>query len=520
MRKTLRTIRRLFERKVKIPQQMLGELFHDVQRSRLFLDSKTFADSILRGDRAKTLDAYAQLEREPTGESEGLSRFVQSHFELPLQGHTATPRAAHEDIRSYIAHTWYDLTRGPDQDMFTSSLLALPYQYVVPGGRFREVYYWDSYFTMLGLREDGEGELLESMVKNFAFLIEKYGFVPNANRSYYISRSQPPVFAMMVELLADLEGDQVYREYLPHLLDEYNFWMRGKSSPPFVLHNRDFSQHVVRMQGGEILNRYCDALNLPRDESFFEDLELQERAPQPSKFFKNIRSAAESGWDFSSRWQLPGAGIETTRVLDIVPVDLNALMVRMEEIIARASEVCEFPRQAKLFRDRRDQRIKTMQKYFWSEEKAWFCDYLLPERSHSPELTTAGAFALYAGVATSEQAAVCAETIRNTFLQPGGVATSLVHSGEQWDAPNGWAPLQYMTVMGLERYGHYELARDVAERWCHTVMMHFEKEGTILEKYNIEEENIATGGGEYEVQQGFGWTNGVTLFFLNKYKVH
>ena len=158
---------------------------------------------------------------------EGLKRFVVTHFDLPAQA--ATPQAASEQvpIRRHIDALWTLLTRDEPTVAPYSSLLPLPRPYVVPGGRFRELYYWDSYFTMLGLAESGRRDLLEDMAQNFADLIDTYGHAPNGTRTYYLSRSQPPFFFDMVGLLSPMDPAAAFARYLPELKTEYAFWMEG-----------------------------------------------------------------------------------------------------------------------------------------------------------------------------------------------------------------------------------------------------------------------------------------------------
>ena len=158
-----------------------------------------------------------------------LKLFVEDNFELP-KAPQLNYITQEKDVVMHIKNLWAVLKRDADKTIEGSSLLALPYPYIVPGGRFREIYYWDSYFTMLGLKESGETEMIENMIKNFAYLIETYGHIPNGNRSYYIGRSQPPFFAAMVQLLASIKGDEVYTPYLPALEKEYNFWMDGAAT--------------------------------------------------------------------------------------------------------------------------------------------------------------------------------------------------------------------------------------------------------------------------------------------------
>lgn len=192
------------------------------------------------------------------------------------------------------------LTRSTVEVEKWDSLLPLPKPYVVPGGRFREVYYWDSYFTMLGLAESGHWDKVEDMVSNFAAEIDAWGHIPNGNRSYYLSRSQPPFFSFMVELLATHDGDRVLKTWLPQMEKEYQYWMKGADA----LEPGKANQRVVRMEDGALLNRYWDDNDTPRPESWLDDVTTAKNNPNrpATEIYRDLRSAAASGWDFSSRW--------------------------------------------------------------------------------------------------------------------------------------------------------------------------------------------------------------------------
>ena len=201
---------------------------------------------------------------------------------------------------------------------------------MIPGGRFREIYYWDSYFTMHGLEASGRVDLIRAMVHNFAHLIDTYGHIPNGNRTYYLSRSQPPFFSLMVDLLAEEKGNGVFVEYLPALQKEYNYWM-DETAP---------TKHLVKMPDGSDLNRYYDQLDTPRPESYRQDVETSEASTKdPKIIYRNLRSAAESGWDFSSRWFADGQNITTINTTELIPVDLNGLLYHLETTLAKAFRV-------------------------------------------------------------------------------------------------------------------------------------------------------------------------------------
>ena len=220
----------------------------------------------------------------------------------------------------------------PSASTAEDSRLPLTTRYVVPGGRFREMYYWDSYFTMLGLQVSGRHDLVADMVENFAGLIDRYGHIPNGSRSYYLSRSQPPFFAAMVELQGEHEGLPALLMRLPQLEREYAFWMDGAAElAAGAAHRR-----VVRLADGTLLNRYWDDLAIPRDEAYVEDIATAQQSTRPApEVYRDLRAAAESGWDFSSRWLADGKTLSSIRTTDILPVDLNSLLYKLELTIAR-----------------------------------------------------------------------------------------------------------------------------------------------------------------------------------------
>jgi alpha,alpha-trehalase len=420
------------------------------------------------------------------------------------------------DVCSHIDTLWSELTRLPEETHPHSSLLALPEPYVVPGGRFDEIYYWDSYFTMLGLQESGRDDLVLGMVRNFASLIDRYGHVPNGNRSYYLSRSQPPFFAAMVELVAESAADPraVYKEFLPALSREYDFWMAGADTlTPGSAYRR-----VVRLADGTVLNRYWDDRDVPREEAYHEDVLTAERAERPpADVYRDLRAGAESGWDFSSRWLADERSLATIRTTALVPVDLNSVMVQLETTLARAHAIAGDAEKAAEFRDRAEKRKAALRRFFWNDERGLFADYLWREGRTSDQVTAAALTPLYFGIATPKQARRVAALVRARLLQPGGLVTSTVTSGEQWDAPNGWAPLQWMAIQGLNAYGETDLAAAIAERWMAKVIGVYEETGRLMEKYDVIDATLVTGGGEYPNQDGFGWTNGVLRKLLVLY---
>lgn len=485
----------------------LGPLFHDVQMAAIFPDGKTFPDCIPKAN----LECIAeQYETEKTRQGFDLSAFVDAHFELPpVVGSDFLSNPARSPSQ-HIEALWDVLTRQPDTEPpAQSSLLPLPNPYVVPGGRFREVYYWDSYFTMLGLRANGRWDLIENMVDNFAYLLNEHGFIPNGNRSYYLGRSQPPFFSLMVKLLAEHLGDNIFMKYTPAMVKEYTFWMNGLKQ---ISEENRTAERMVSIDGSEVLNRYWDAFDTPRPESYREDIELALTSMQPSlQLYRNVRAAAESGWDFSSRWFDDRTGFASICTTDIIPIDLNCLLWHLETTLETASRKSNRDDAAERMAQVAGKRRLSILRYCWDETDGFFFDYNFKKQQRTNHRTLASMFPLFFKIATQEQANSVTEIIRHDFLKPGGLTTTLLNTGQQWDAPNGWAPLQWIAYVGLKNYGHHHLADEIRSRWMSTIRSVYEKTGKMTEKYNVFNESTNAGGGEYENQDGFGWTNGVFL---------
>lgn len=487
-----------------LPPFAFGPLFEAAQRQAVFPDGKTFVDGVPRRPVAAILADYLACQPRPEGAA--LRRFVEENFELPPSAHVEVP--AGEEVVAHMCTLWRALRREPDPAQPGSSLLPLPFPYIVPGGRFREIYYWDSYFTMLGLRECGEEAMIGHMADNFAHLIARYGFVPNGNRTYYLPRSQPPMLALMVELLAERQGPAAYLRYRPALRREHDYWMdRGPHRG-----------HRVTLPGGAGLNRYYDQLDTPRPESFAEDEALALRAGRPrGPLLRHVRSAAESGWDFSSRWFADGQTIETIRTTELAPVDLNCFLHQLETTLAAAARAAGDEPHAAEMTAAAAQRQEAIQRHCWSEPAGFFGDCEIATGRVTDCLSLAGVVPLFARLATPAQARAVARLVEEKFLGPGGVVTTLRHTGQQWDVPNGWAPLQWLTIRGLENYGEHALAAEIARRWIRLNCAVYARTGKLMEKYNVLDVNLAAGGGEYPSQDGFGWTNGVLLKLINLY---
>lgn len=514
--------------------QASGALFEMVQLCRIFPDSKTFPDCTPKAGidpdtvRQRFKALLAQLIDDNLAHPfvtnqaalqetllQPLRAFVEQHFDLQQALGSAVAPAA--SMVAHINNMWTALQRSPTQAVSSySTLIPLPHPYIVPGGRFGEIFYWDSYFTMLGLVAAGQIDLVENMIRNFAHLIDQYGHIPNGNRVYFVSRSQPPFFCAMLQLLERERGVDAVRPYLPQLEAEYRFWMDGAmpAQPGTATANR----RTVTLADGTVLNRYWDDKNAPREESFAEDALMFLRAPveRQADLYRNLRAAAESGFDFSVRWFDQSHQLASIRTTEIIPVDLNSLLYNLEKQLSVWLEP-EQPTRAAEYAQAAQQRKAAILQYCWDDTAGYFFDYSWTEGIRTGVWSLAGMYPLFCQVADETQAALVAEQIQRQFLKPGGVVTTLIDTGEQWDYPNGWAPLQAVTVLGLLTYNQRELAQEIARRFVAHAERVYQQTGKMMEKYDVCDLTRTAGGGEYPGQDGFGWTNGVVTAFIKTF---
>lgn len=501
----------------KSPDEALGQFFADVQLQKVFPDGMTFVNFIPKVRPTVIRRAYERQRSQPDFD---IREFIKEYFYEP----TARPEVAADPsvertAREHIDDLWAVLERRNRRDQ--GSLIALPHAYIVPGGRFSEQFYWDSYFIMLGLAADNRWDKVEGIVKNAAYMIRKFGFVPTANRTYFISRSQPPFFVHMVRLLARHKGHRsTMMEYLPHMLAEYRFWTKGRRKVGEHIDTRAFAR-VVQMPNGVLLNRYFDNKTTPRPESLREDVETAELSGvhDSDRLYLDLRAAAESGWDFSSRWFSDSLEISSIHTTDIVPIDLNSLLYQLEMTIAETYRHMYQPLLAKKFRTLAERRASAISKFMWNEDEQFFMDYDFRTGKQTSRISLAGVFPLFAKIATAHQAAAVAGRLERDFLKDGGLVTTLAETGQQWDSPNGWAPLQWIAIQGLREYGYHTLANEIKERWIATCAHTFATSNKMVEKYDVVSPSKLGGGGEYALQDGFGWTNGVLAALLDEDKI-
>ena len=412
---------------------------------------------------------------------------------------------------------------GADQH----GLLYLPHPYVVPGGRFNEMYGWDSYFIQVGLlaeQSDAELALARGMVENFIYEIERYGTILNANRTYFLSRSQPPFLTQMILGVYDRTHDRAWlRRTVPAIERYYTFW----TTEPHLIPSLGLSRYYDLGDGPapEVIADERDAQGRTHYDRVREYYKTHDVADYDERlfydpaadrltdlFYKGDRSMRESGFDPSNRF-----GPFSVDIVHYAPVCLNSLLYWMEADAARImTELGDAPA-AERWHSRAASRREAVNRLLWDEGRGLYFDYnFVTRRQRVYEFATTF-YPLWTGIATKEQAARVRANLAR-FEAPGGLLTSLETTGNQWDAPFGWAPLQLIAVQGLRRYGFEEDADRLAGKFITLVTKEFEEHGTIVEKYDVRrrESDVEAGikFGYSANQAGFGWTNGAVLQLL------
>jgi len=382
-------------------------------------------------------------------------------------------------------------------DVENHGLLYLPNDYIVPGGRFNEMYGWDSYFTVLGLNQSDETKTAEGMVRNMFYQVDNYGKILNANRSYYLSRSSPPFQSSAVRSVYEKTGDKKFlKEGIDHVIKEYNYWTNPQ--------NEKEMDHKTPTG----LSRYYSPVEVkcPEvEEGYYEENNLPVNDPQ---FCKHDRAERESGWDMTARYDYKCA--------DYNPVDLNCFLFKYEKDLAVMYREIEGPdsTNAKNWDGKAAERRELINKHCWNEEKGMYVDYNFREGKQSDFESLATFAPLWAGVADEHQAAKIMGNL-DKFEMEHGLTTTSEESGnraegKQWDHPAGWAPLHILAAKGMRNYGYNKEADRVSVKFLDTITKNFDRAGGILEKYDVVKgsSNVDVGYGN---QVGFGWTNAAFL---------
>lgn len=446
---------------------------------------------------------------------------------------------------AYQIHSkWKSLLRQVDKSLLCdgceSTLLDLPYPFLVPGGRFREYYYWDTFWILEGIYVSNMCSTAKSVIENTLWMAKRYGFVPNGSRTYYLNRSQPPMLPMMVdryleECGKDLKKPEAFLKRAIEALErEYGFWMDRRA---VRLRDCEGREHV--------LNRYSADMAAPRPESYLHDVKLAEplSAESSKALFHNIAATTESGWDFSGRWmnwsntggegrdEFPG--LDQSITSQILPVDLNAVLFRNELVISRIYGKLGDKAQEGKYAKLAEARAEAIEALLFSKELNMWKDfnYVTNKQTTDRPFYITDICPLWYGPyknLTHDQIAGMLESNKKILYEyPGGIPISESYTGQQWDFPNVWAPTQFLAVklhLRLHKETsderHFKTAVEIAQKWVTTTYCGHRHYGYVFEKYNAKVVGQPGGGGEYIVQEGFGWSNGVILWMLKELGPH
>ncbi|KAH8254403.1 hypothetical protein KR032_009879 [Drosophila birchii] len=517
-----------------------GDLLHTIQMAKLFADSKTFVDMKLNNPPAKTLaDFEALMEaKNRTPSREDLKQFVDEYFSpkgTELEVWTPTDWKENPsfldlipdpDLKQWgmeLNNIWRDLGRKMKDDVLKNpeyySIIPVPNPVIIPGGRFIEFYYWDSYWIIRGLLYSEMHDTARGMIENFMSIVKRIGFIPNGGRVYYHGRSQPPLLTGMVKSYVDFTNDDLFAinalEVLEH---EYEYFVNN---------------HTVQVKGHN-LTVYRDSSTGPRPESYSEDVETAENfdtEEAKEDHYSELKSAAESGMDFSSRWFINENGTNVgnlthLKTRSIVPVDLNAFLYWNAKLIAEFHAKAGNIEKVTEYETKAQKLLLGIQEVLWNEEVGCWLDYDMINEKPRNYFAPTNLSPLWVKAFNISDTEKISKSVLNYIAEnkldsfPGGVPNTLYQTGEQWDFPNVWAPMQYIVVEGLNNLNTPEaknLSKTWAIRWVKSNFKAYSDNFHMYEKYNAEQFGGHGGGGEYGVQTGFGWSNGVIIEWLSKH---
>ncbi|KAL3846756.1 hypothetical protein ACJMK2_017717 [Sinanodonta woodiana] len=515
-----------------------GPILEAVQMASLFPDSKTFVDMNLKTSPDDVLAKFKQLGNYSKND---LHKFVTDHFAGPgeelqewkpldfVENPSFLSDIIDADLKDFAKHLceiWSDLGKTVKIDVKQNpgkySFIYLEKPFIVPGKRFREVYYWDSYWIVKGLLACEMHTTVKGMLENMISLVKRFGFIPNGGRIYYTMRSQPPFLIPMVyEYFQTTNDVKFLQDNIQYLEDEYEFWQRNRT----VSISRNGKTHQ--------LNHYASLANRPRPESYKEDNITFDGMPEEDKktVLSHISSSCESGWDFSSRWMKRDPNqpltLNTTITKDIVPVDLNSVLCWNEKIMAYFYNISGNATKSAFFHDQYNKRRASIEEILWNNASGIWQDYSISNNSHRDFFYASHIYPLFADCVSDDQKSVEREERIMKYLEQqqvlyyeGGVPASTVNTTQQWDFPNAWPPLQHVMIKALAQ-GKLQTTRDKAfnltSKWIYSNWKGWKETGKMFEKYDATTSGRRGGGGEYDVQEGFGWTNGVVLDLLKEY---
>lgn len=515
-----------------------GNLLHTIQTMKPFKDSKHFVDMMMRYDEKEIHHNFKVFYKNTNNiTNHEVKEFVKKNFvmedelEIWHEGdYTDHPglldrinvRKYRQFVRSLLP-IWIVLGRRIKKHILEEnsrySIIPVPNGFVIPGGRFKEFYYWDSYWIIVGLLLSDMVKTVKGMLENFLWLVNKYGFVPNGGRIYYLNRSQPPLLLMMINEYYKVTKDTAWlKKNLPIMEKELQFWL-NKRTLTFHFNGTNFT-----------MARYNVDSSTPRPESYFEDFHTCSAFKNlrvVEKCYRELKSGAESGWDFSSRWMTNRRSLAELVVSRIIPVDLNSFLIESFRIISEFYKIVEDNDKQKHWLSVFLSWRKNMHDLLYHKKDGIWYDFNTATLTHTRNFYPSNFAPLWVDLFPEREVskplgykALKHLLKQNLLMFEGGIPTSLLETGEQWDLPNAWPPLQSIIILGLHRSGDSLArwyARRLAQRWIDVNWAIYDNSMVMYEKYNAEFPGEAGGGGEYDVQSGFGWSNGVIFELIEEF---
>jgi alpha,alpha-trehalase len=449
------------------PDKKWGKFFEEVQKQKLFDDSKLFADAT---PKFKADSILASFEKAKSTKGFDLKMFIAQNFNLP--NYAINDKKSSLSFEKYIETTFLALKREPKDD--GGSLIPTRKGYFAGGGRFEESNYFRSYLTLMALQYLKQDTLALNQAINSAQFIQDFGHVPTGNRTYYMSRSNPPVFALMITQLAKKDPKQL-DIFGTQLMREYQYWMSSESKEDVSEQKKSQEKgdkvfrKIAFLPNSNLLNRYLDNENGPMPElPFAENTSVD--------FYKNLRARHESDWTGGKRWVSNSVSSKAT---DILPVDLNALLYFMEVTLSDVYKAKGKDDYAKSFGLLAQKRKAIFNQYFWNENKGFYYDYDFVTKKQMEVSTLAAAFPLLVGLADQKQADKVAQKMEREFLKKGGLVNETDGDG------TGSAELQYFAIQALRKYGKVDLAQTIKESWININREYFAKFGKLEANYDV-----------------------------------
>lgn len=520
-----------------------GPLLDTVQMAGLYNDSKTFVDMKMKLSANITMEHfYEMMNRTGSHPTKAdIQEFVNQNFDPEGSEFEDWRPTDWKDNPSFLKNIkdpllnqwaselnrlWLSLGRKmksevkDNQDQY--SIIYVDNPVIVPGGRFREFYYWDSYWIIKGLLLSEMRSTARGMILNFINIVERIGFIPNGGRIYYVMRSQPPFLIPMVRLLMDDSYDEQFLRTHIHSMDkEFDYWMTNHTV------DVEHDGHKYKMM------RYNSMSQGPRPESYKEDVDVArhfEKYEDKEELYSELKAAAESGWDFSSRWFILNGtnkgNLTNLKTRSIIPVDLNSVMCWNAQLMAEFHTSLDNHDKAQYYRDLHARFMDAIEQVLWHEDVGVWLDYSLESRRRRDYFYPTNVAPLWTKCYDQARKDYYVSRVINYLdkikvdIFEGGIPSTFEHSGEQWDYPNAWPPLQYIVVMGLADTGVPEAVRygtEIATKWVRSNFEVWKQKAAMLEKYDATIFGGYGGGGEYVLQTGFGWSNGVIMAMLNRW---